>query len=60
MKNCSMQRRHFELIAKVICHAAIDLDARNVMIEEFVRALKGTNGNFDADRFRLAATGWSK
>ena len=57
MQTPKMQRRHFELIASVIRYAAIDRNARDVLIEEFVSALRGTNGNFDVEKFRAAA-GW--
>lgn len=57
---CTMQRRHFELIAKVI--RELDLDGPNQLHVKryvamlFADALRGTNASFDRGRFVEACT----
>jgi hypothetical protein len=59
MRKATMQRRHFELIAATIremrTEPAPDKATLDMVASEFARALKATNGRFDAERF-IAAT----
>jgi len=49
-----MQRRHFELIARVLSKTNIQFHQRVVIIEEFAAALAETNPRFDVERFKKA------
>jgi hypothetical protein len=51
-----MTRAHYELIAETIRFANELPEVRRRMAGEFARALKATNGRFDAERFIEAAT----
>jgi len=57
-----MTRKDFELIAATIKHLDLDFYTaksgmlRKEIADDFARALKGTNGAFDAVRFIRAAT----
>jgi hypothetical protein len=54
MRNCTMQRRHFALIAETIKNLNVSQDVRRHVSEEFRRALRATNSNFDSDKFLTA------
>lgn len=49
-----MQRRHFEAIARAI-NTFPHQDARADLAQTFASSLRGTNPNFQADKFRNAA-----
>lgn len=53
MKNVDMQRRHFELIAKVINNLNGPLDV-DIVAKAFANELWATNENFDRARFLKA------
>ncbi len=50
----TMQRRHFELIARVIRESSLDDTAREKIAQEFASALRGTNAGFNASKFAEA------
>ena len=49
-----MQRRHFELIARVISGSTIDKSAKIILALDFGRELRHTNPNFNVERFYRA------
>lgn len=51
VKNPTMSRQHFELIARVLTNRMPDGD----IVADFADALEKTNPNFDRTRFVIAA-----
>jgi len=50
----TMQRRHFELIATTIRELRVSDEVRAHTAHIFATNLRGTNPNFDAERFKDA------
>ena len=47
----TLQRRHFELIARVIRNSSLPDTSRQLIAQEFANALRSTNAGFNASKF---------
>lgn len=56
MRNPSMERRHFEIIAETIKNFSLDRVDNIRLARHFAVALAHTNPQFDSERFIDAAT----
>lgn len=52
-----MTKKDYELIAKTIAGSVLASEDRRIIAGEFAEALRGTNPNFDTDRFVAACMG---